>query len=149
MRAEVYPLFRKPTAELIGPAGGVAAKLHSAPLAVGVDEYREIAYVVAGDEVQFLSLDEAKLLKVAPLQGLNGATAVVTSVPGKGSFAVGLSDGRVIPVTVKFTISFPGGFRKVEPEVSMAAPVQVDAGGRAIRKLAYTAPESGPVSAAD
>jgi phosphate transport system permease protein len=146
--AGVYPLFRKPTAEIIGPARGVAAKLHSAPLAVGVDEYREIAYVVAGDEVQFLALDEAKPLKAAPLQGLNGATAVVTSMLGKGSFAVGLSDGRVIPVTVKFTISFPGGFRKVEPEVSMAAPVQVDAGGRAIRKLAYTAPESGPIIAA-
>jgi phosphate transport system permease protein len=106
--AGVYPLFRKPTAEIIGPARGVAAKLHSAPLAVGVDEYREIAYVVAGDEVQFLALDEAKPLKAAPLQGLNGATAVVTSMLGKGSFAVGLSDGRVIPVTVKFTISFPG-----------------------------------------
>jgi phosphate transport system permease protein len=140
--AGVYPLFRKPTAEIIGPAGGVAAKLHSAPLAVGMDEYREIAYVVAGDEVQFLALDEAKLLKAAPLQGLNGATGVVTSMLGKGSFAVGLSDGRVIPVTVKFTISFPSGFRNVEPDIGMAAPVQVDAGGRAIRKLAYTAPEN-------
>jgi phosphate transport system permease protein len=146
--AEVYPLFRKPTAELVGPVRGVAAQLNSAPLAIGVDEYREIAYVIAGDEVQFLSLDEGMLLKAAPLQGLNGATAVVASTLGKGSFAVGLSDGRVIPVTVKFTISFPRGFRKVEPDVSMAEPVQVDAGGRAIRRLAYTAAESGPIIAA-
>src|ERR671924_1547944 len=128
--AEVYPLFRKPTAEIVGPAGGVSAKVPSPPLAVGVDEYREIAYVVAGDQVQFLALDEAKLLKAAPLQGLNGATAVVTSTLGKGSFAVGLSEGRVIPVTVKFIVSFPGGFRKVEPDISMEAPIQVDAGGR-------------------
>ena len=41
---------------------------------------------------------------------------------GKGSFAVGFSDGRVIPVTVKFTISFPGGFRKVEPDHQHGSP---------------------------
>jgi phosphate transport system permease protein len=36
----------------------------------------------------------------------------------------------------------------VEPEVSMADPVQVDASGRPIRRLAYIAPESGPIIAA-
>jgi phosphate transport system permease protein len=146
--AEVYPLFRKPTAELVEPVGEITAQLHSAPLAIGVDEYRDIAYVVSRSEVQFLALDDGKPLKVAPLQGGNGTTAIVTSMLGKGSFAVGFSDGRVIPVTVKFTISFPGGFRKVEPEVSMADPVQVDASGRPIRRLAYIAPESGPIIAA-
>jgi phosphate transport system permease protein len=146
--AEVYPLFRKPTAELVGPVGEVTAQLHSAPLAIGVDEYRDIAYVVSGGEIQFLSLGDGKRLKVVPLQEGNGVTAVVTSMLGKGSFAVGFSDGRIIPVTVKFTISFPGGFRKVEPDVSMAEAIQVDARRRPIRRLAYTAPESGPIIAA-
>jgi phosphate transport system permease protein len=146
--AEVYPLFKPPTAALVGPVGGVVAKLNSAPLTVGVNEYRQIAYVVAGAEVQFLALDEGKLITAVPLQGLNGATAVVTSMLGKGPFAVGLSDGRVIPIDVKFTTSFPGGFRKVEPEVILAEPLQVDASGRPVRRLAYTVPESGPILAA-
>lgn len=146
--AEVYPLFKKPIAELVGPAGGIVAKLDAVPLTVGVEEYSEIAYIVGGGEVQFLALDEGKLLMAAPLQGLNGATAVVTSTLGKGPFAVGLSDGRIIPLDVKFTISFPGGFRKIEPNVVMAEPIQVDASSRPIRRLAYSAPESGPIAAA-
>src|SRR5687767_6320670 len=145
---EVYPLFRAPTAELVGPVGGVAAQLGAAPLAVGVEEYGEIAYVVGGGEVQFLALDEGKLLLSVPLQGLNGATPVVTSTLGIGPFAVGLSDGRIIPIDVKFIMSFPGGFRKIEPSVIMAEPIQVDASSRPIRGLAYTAPEGSQIAAA-
>lgn len=146
--AEVYPLFKAPTAELVGPVGGVVAQLNAAPLAVGVEEYGEIAYVMGGGEVQFLALDEGKVLLTVPLQGLNGATPVVTSMPRTGPLAVGLSDGRIIPVDVKFTMSFPGGFRKIEPSVIMAEPIQVDASGRPIRRLAYATPEGGQVAAA-
>jgi phosphate transport system permease protein len=146
--AEVYPLFKKPTADLVGPAGEITAQLRSAPLAIGVDEYRGIAYVVSEEEVQFLSLDEGKLLSATPLPGGHEATAVVTPRLGKGTFAIGFSDGRVIPVTVTFNISFPSGFRRVEPAVSMAEQIQVNVGGRPIRSLAYTAPESGPIIAA-
>jgi len=146
--AEVYPLFRRPTVEPVGPAAEIAARLDSTPLAIGVDEYRDIAYVVSGGEVQFLSLDEGTPLKVMPFQADNGAIATVSSAPGKGAFAVGFSDGRIIPVMVKFTVSFPNGIRKVEPDISMADPVRVDVNGRPIRKLAYTAPESGPIIAA-
>lgn len=68
--AGVYPLFRKPTAV---PLEAITTTLDSAPLAVGVDEYREIVYVVTASGVQFVSVKDGTLLASNPLQGLRGA----------------------------------------------------------------------------
>jgi phosphate transport system permease protein len=143
--AEVYPLFRKPVATALGT---VTAQLSSAPLAVGIDEYYKIAYVVTTTGVQFLLAKDGTPLVTAPLPGLNGATVVSTAALGRGPLALGLSDGRVIPVEVKFSVSFPEGQRRVEPNLQVKDPIVADASGRTIQQLAFAAPESGLVTAA-
>src|SRR5574337_750124 len=121
--AEVYPLFRKPVAV---PLGAITTKLTSAPLAVGVDEYREIAYVVTASGVQFVFVKDGMLPASNWPQELHGATVVGTSSVGRGPFALGLSDGRAIPVEVGFSITFPDGTRRVEAEPTAGDPILVD-----------------------
>ena len=142
---EVYPLLKKPTAILVGT---VAARPDSAPLAVGVDEYREIAYLVTAAGVQFISVKDGAPIAPSPLAGLKGATVVGTSPPRRGPFALGLSDGRVIPAEVKFSVSFPEGGRRVDPELVVGDPITADPGKRPITRLAHVVTPAGPITAA-
>src|SRR5262249_55166945 len=87
-------------------------------------------------------------LLAAPLPGLDGASVVSTSPLGRGPFALGLSDGRLIPVEVKFTVSFPQGQRRVEPNLLVKDPLVADPSGRPIQRLAFVSPDSGPIAAA-
>jgi len=143
--AEVYPLLKKPTATLVGT---VAARPDSAPLAVGVDEYREIVYLVTGAGMQFVSVKDGASLAPRPLVGLKGATVVGTSPPRRGPFALGLSDGRVIPAEVKFSVSFSEGRRRVDPELAVGDPITADPEKRPITRVTHVATPAGPITAA-
>jgi phosphate transport system permease protein len=145
--AEFYPLFSDPEASLLSMPTG---KLDALPLAVGVDEYRQIAYVVTASGMEFLSVLDGTRLLAVPLSDLQGARITAVSHlgrVGRGPFGVGLSDGRVIPVEVQFRVSFPEGMRHVEPDTIVADPLVVDPQGRPITKLAYTLTDSGPIAA--
>jgi len=142
---EVYPLLKKPTATLVGT---VAARPDSTPLAVGVDEYREIVYLVTGAGVQFVSVKDGASLAPSPLGGLKGATVVGTSPPGRGPFALGLSDGRVIPAEVKFSASFQDGRRRVDAELVVGDPLLADPDKQPITRLARVVAPAGPITAA-
>jgi len=143
--AEVYPLLKKPTATLVGT---IAASTDSPTLAVGVDEYREIAYLVTASGVQFVSVKDGASLTTSPLAGLSGATVVATSPPTRGPFALGLSDGRVIPAEVKFSVSFPEGRRKVDAELAVGDPLSADPQKHPIRRLAHVSAPAGPITVA-
>lgn len=143
--AEVYPLFKSPTTT---PLGTIATRIDSPPLAVGIDEHRAIAYLVTASSLHVFSVKDGASLIVNDLPRLDGASVVATSAVGHGPFAMGLSDGRVIPAEVKFNISFPEGRRQVEPDVIVRDAITVDPDHRPIRKLAYVSTESGPVTAA-
>jgi phosphate transport system permease protein len=143
--AEFYPLFSDPEATLLNVSVG---KLDASPLAVGVDEYRQIAYVVTASGIEFLSLINGTPLLEVPLPVPQGARVTATSHLGRGRFGVGLSDGQVIPVEVQFRVSFPEGMRHLEPDTIIADPFVVDPRGRPIAKLAYTLTDSGPIAAA-
>ncbi len=143
--AEVYPLFKPPTATL---AGSISTGIASPLFAVGVDEYREVAYLVTEAGVEFVSLEDGALHVPVALVGLDGAEVVGASNPERGSFALGLSDGRVLPVKAQFTVSYAEDTRRVEPDVIVADPISVDPDKRPIRILAYVGAESGPIIAA-
>ena len=146
--SEVYPLIRKPTARLVGIT---SAAIGLAPLALGVDEYREITYLAADSGVEFVSVKEdIKLLSVS-LPELGDATVVAVSESGDGPIALGLSDGRVIAVEVDYSISFPEGIegeRLIEPDPVVEDPITVDPGGRPIKQFAYVLSPDGPLIAA-
>jgi phosphate transport system permease protein len=143
--AEVYPLLKEPTTTHVST---VATAIKSAPLAVGVEEYRTISYLVTDAGVQFISLQDGKVMASATLPSLNSAAVVGTSALGRGAFALGLSDGRIIPVEAKFLISYPEGIRQVKPDLVITDPIVVDPSGQAIRMLAYTVAPRGPIAAA-
>ncbi len=143
--AGVYPLFRKPTATSLG---AITTTLDSVPLAVGVDEYREIVYVVTASGVQFASAKDGTLLPSNRLQGLSGAAVVGTSGLGRGPFALGLSDGRAIPAEVGFSVTFPEGRRHIEAELTAGNPIMVDPERHPLARLAYASTPNGPVTAA-
>ena len=143
--AGVYPLFRKPTATSLG---AITIRLDSVPLAVGVDEYREIVYVVTASGVQFISAKDGTLLTSNRLQELRGATVVGTSSVGKGSLILGLSDGRAIPAEVGFSVTFPEGRRHIEAELTARDPIVVDPERRPLARLAHASTPNGPMTAA-
>ncbi|MBI4013689.1 MAG: ABC transporter permease subunit [Candidatus Rokubacteria bacterium] len=146
--AEVYPLFKAPTAEPVRTlAGPVRVTTDAAPLGLGVDEYREIVFVVTPGGLQFFRANDGTPVPAAVLP-LNGATVVATSALGRGPFALGLSDGRVLPLEVKFAVSFPEGRRRVEPEVLATDPIVADPAGRPVRRLAHLTAATGPVTVA-
>jgi phosphate transport system permease protein len=141
--SQVLPLFQPPTAE---PGAAVEPRLPAAPLAVGIDEYREIAYVVTAVGVQFVSTADGRSISQIRLAGLDESRVVSVSALGRGQFGLGLSDGRVVPVEVKFNVSYRDEKRTVEPELLEGTPIDV-APGRQISHLAYAATPRGPLVA--
>ncbi|OGB94588.1 MAG: ABC transporter permease [candidate division NC10 bacterium RBG_16_65_8] len=142
---EVYPLFKKPTASPVGvalPGNG------SAPLALGVDEYREVAYLVTASGLRFLSTKDGKPIAAPLLPELGGATIVSASPLGRGPGVLGTSDGRVIPVEVTFAVTRQGSTRTVNPAPIVGSPFQADPAGRSIRQLAHAVTKEGPITAA-
>src|SRR5690606_33561982 len=143
--AEVYPLIKPPAAT---PVGMVSTDVDSPPLAVGVEEYREVAFLVTASGVHFVTVMDGSNIVMPSLPALNGARVVGTSSAGGESFALGLSDGRIVPVKATFSVSYPEGARHVAPELAIGDPLVADAGGRAIETVAYTVTPSGPIAAA-
>ena len=143
--AEVYPLLEKPTATLVGT---IPASTGSPPLAVGVDEYREIAYLVTASGVQLASLRGGAPLQSTALPGLDSARVVSASPLRQGQFALGLSDGRVIPAEVKFSVSFPEGTRRVDHELLVGDPIAPGPARHPIGYLDYIVGPGGPIVAA-
>jgi phosphate transport system permease protein len=114
---QIYPLFKRPTAS---PLAGTRIALGSPPLAVGVDEYREIAYVVSSDGLRFAPLTGSAAAYTAPLPDLGTATITTASQLGRGPFALGLSDGRVLPIAVNNWKGWPKTW-KIRPATCACA----------------------------
>jgi phosphate transport system permease protein len=152
--AEVYPLFTPPGATLAGSlpvaAGSAAWDLPSAE-ALGVDEYRELAFAVDRQgALRLRSLRDGRELPPAPVPELGGATVAVVAAAGPGRYAIGSSDGRAIPFEMKFEVTFPDGKRAITPRPAFGEAVNLDPERRRpLRNLAHAAgADGGPVTVA-
>jgi phosphate transport system permease protein len=143
--AEVWPLFRPPTAERL--PGEIAVGAPAAGDALGVDEYREIAYVVSPEgTLRFTPLRVAGSYPPVVVPGLDGARVTAVAETGRGQHVLGTSDGRVVPLGVKFEIEFKGSTRVLTPQQEFGAPTVLDPDGRrAVLRLTGAAASSGPV----
>ena len=149
--AEVYPLFKKPTASLVGTYRPATTTTVPAPGdSVGVDEYRAVAFVVTRDGVVALAaLDGSRSLAAATAPGLGGATITTVAALGKGVCLLGTSDGRSLPLDVKFDVAFLDGKRTVTPQPEFGAPTNLDAGRkRPILRLTSALTGGGPLTVA-
>jgi phosphate transport system permease protein len=149
---EVYPLFRAPAAHWmaahpLAAAGGDATLL---PGGLGVDEYREVAFGLTGGDVRFMNLGTGAAMSVVPVPGLDGARVVAVDPAGKDRFALGTSDGRIIPLEVGFDVQFKGGVRTVVPRPVFGTPVQIDSSGRGrpVVRAALATPKEGSIAVA-
>ena len=110
---ETYPLFG--AAEF--REAGVTGFTVTAPLAVGVDPYTEVAFAVGRDGLELRRLDSGELLSqvVPPAMGDAEVTAAYHR---DGHLALGLGDGRALFGTVDFDVEFVDGSRVISPRIS-------------------------------
>jgi phosphate transport system permease protein len=148
--AEVYPLFGSSTATFAGTRGTARAGAAPAPgVAAGVDEYRELAYVVsAAGVLEFTALRDRDTPAGVPVPGLGSARVTTVAGTGTGRHLIGTSDGRAIPLEVKFDVSFPDGRRTVTAAPAFGEPMTLDAQGAEVRRVAFAAPGSGTITVA-
>jgi phosphate transport system permease protein len=148
---EIYPLFRAPAAHWM-PAHRMAASVGEGVLlrgGLGVDEYREVAFGVTGSDVRFMDLRTGSALPPVPVPGLDGTRVVAVDAAGKDRFVLGTSDGRVIPLDVKFDVQYKDGARTVVPQPVFGPPSLVDPSGRRpIARAGHAAPKEGPLTVA-
>jgi phosphate transport system permease protein len=134
--AEMGPLFRAPTVSAID----VRSRLPSgaAPVGpLGVDEYREVAYQVTADgRVEFLPLEPKAAFDAVRIPGLDRARVTTVASLGGGRYLVGTSDGRGIPLEMKFDVGFPEGRRVITPAPVFAPPVRIDPARHAVQRVA-------------
>jgi phosphate transport system permease protein len=149
--AEVYPLFKKPTATLVRSYQSAIAGATPAPGdSVGVDEYRQVAFVVTrGGKVALYPLEGQLAMAVVPVPTLSGGAVTGVSALGKGAYLLGTSDGRVIPLDVKFEVAFGESGRTVTPRPEFGAPRLLDPERkRPIIRLTGASAGAGPVTIA-
>jgi phosphate transport system permease protein len=153
--SETYPLFVKPRAEFVGtyPGGRVVASA-AAVGPIGVEEYREIAYYVAVDgKLNFVNLKgDGRSLPAAEITGMAGAavtSASAVTAKDRIRYAIGTSDGRVVPLDLTFDVAYPESGRTITPRTQVGEPTAVDAERRrGVRRLAMAVPETGTIIAA-
>ena len=138
--AEFYPLFTPPTIVL---EGTLATQEKSAPQAVGVDEYREVAYIVNESGIHFYSLENKKPLPAISLSELSNARVTAVSSSVDGFLVLGLSDGSVLPVQVEFETIYSGDSRTVEPGLKPLEPLLIREDGQPIEQLVHVRSENG------
>lgn len=143
---EVYPLFKQ--AEVIQGKSFSLPDKEAHPLAIGIDEYQEMAYLVMRSGIVFYSLKSGKTLPAGDLAGLSGAE--ITGVSGvKDNFLfLGLSDGRILPVKIRFNVTYAEGVRSINPEWEAGEPIPVNPGGKAVSLIASHYDEKGYIVAA-
>jgi phosphate transport system permease protein len=138
---EVYPLWKGAKAELSGKFDlNKSLVISSHPVnpssvsdfpihAVGVDEYREIGFVITGNgSVDFISLKDGSTVKHIPLGKIEGK--LITSASGSldnERYTIGTDDGYILPVKVNFRVYFNDNEERIiEPELVEGELIKVD-----------------------
>src|SRR5207245_6334745 len=113
----------KPTATFVRAYPPAAVGTPAPGESIGIDEYREVAFVITrSGAVPLSALDGKRALPPVTTPTLGSATITDVSSAGKGRYFLGTSDGRAIPLDVKFEVTFPNGERTETPKPEFATP---------------------------
>jgi phosphate transport system permease protein len=149
--AEVYPLFKAPTAQFLGMRPPATTAGVPAPgAAAGMDEYREVGYAVGtAGMLELVGLNGERRLSRVAIPGLDGARVSTVAGLGKGRHLIGTSDGRVVPLDMRFEVTFKEGKREVTPAPAFGAPTALDPEKRRpLIRLVGAEPPGGPLTVA-
>ena len=139
--AVAFPLFKSPEIHL---ENMISVSQDGAPVfLVGVDEYREVVYTVKPSEIQFHSLINSNGIKTLPLSSLGEATIVSADSDRNNLLALGLSDGRVLPVQVEFEVSYANDVRTVLPKILEKPAIRLFEDGKPVSRVAVGRFEEG------
>ncbi len=137
----VFPLFVPASSEAVA---SYAIPGEGKTLYMEMEEHGSIAvrYTDAGEALFFDSADGTVLAQIA-MAGIGEATisSLAEGIPGNHQLALGLSDGRVLMVQHKFSISYPNDVRTVTPRVFYPygeEPLEVAGDGMALHRLAMS-----------
>jgi len=145
---EVIPLFQRPEATL-NTLIQLPLFHEQAPSAtiIGVDEHQELAYVLRGNSIEFVSLSgtssQASPIFSQALLSDGSVTAVARALGKDHRLAVGTGSGEVVPIVIEFHQEFEGTLRSISPAVTIGEPMVVDSARRPITKMVYQSTESG------
>ena len=123
---EVWPLFRPPWAERLSQdARGGAASAGGGPRRrrVSGDRLRDHANRASCSSPRFESPATYPPIVVP---GLDGARITAVAQSAAGRHTLGTSDGRIVPLEVRFKVEFKDGRRVLTPEHEFGAPFALD-----------------------
>ena len=151
--AEVYPLFKKPTATLVRahPSAARARTRRPRPAtrSVSTSTARLRSSSRRGGVVELYPLERQQAMAAMPVPALSGGAVTTVVALGKGVYLLGTSDGRTIPLDLKFEVTFGEGGRTVTPRAEFGAPRLLDPQRRrAILRLTGASTGGGPLTIA-
>ncbi|MGB0895097.1 MAG: ABC transporter permease subunit [Parashewanella sp.] len=113
-------------------------------LMVGSDEQNEVAYRVSTTgEVNFYKVSTGELLLAYQPKLPRGVEVASSSkaMPSDQMFALGLSNGQALLLSVKFGVSYPDNQRVITPEIGFPAgeqPLDISERGEALTHMAFS-----------
>ncbi len=148
---EVLPLFRSASGDVVSTVQVNAAEpFPSNATIIGSDEYQEVAFVLAGNRLQFLRMPQG-----IPVPEVGGALEIPGMVQSsmligqKGNLvSVATQEGLVIPVAIQFRPVFEGSTRTIVPSHQVRDPIRVIPDGEELVLHAHTQQEEQQVIAA-
>ena len=146
---EVIPLLGGADAD---PRPPIALASSARAVGAGVDEHETVGFVIsAAGRLEYFALEKTAAPVAVPLAGAAGREIRSAFFPsGLSEMALGTSDGFVLPMNLRFVISFDEGpsaaKRTVTPNLVEEAPVALDPKGAAIVSLARYSGSRGNVT---
>ena len=143
---EVAPLFVAPEYE--SPVSFLSQSPEQDPrqtLAVGIDQYQEVAYLIHKGRVGFFQIPSGNPIPYdLPEQSKMQSMVSVARSHGRGHhFALGTDDGHIVPIDIELTPTFHDDIRTIVPTITHAEPILVDPTGTGIARLAYQETDEG------
>lgn len=135
---EVAPLFEPPSAALVRQVPLSLPSLLLEATQVGLDEHREVAYLVGPEGVRFVELGTGHPIEMELPPELQNKRITAVAMAGGYSahHVVGTADGTVIPMKIGIGTEFTeSGARMKRPFLSATSPIVLS--HHAIRGLAY------------
>lgn len=141
---EVAPLFQGASARLVG---SVTSPRIGLPARIGVDEYRELAYLADARGVTIISLKDGSELaqEPVPLSGDDRIDAV--SEISRSRLAFFTARGKIIFCELRFEPSLSNPTRKTEADALFGEPIDA-AFGQPVRAVAYVETKDGQLAVA-
>ncbi len=117
---------------------------------VGIDEYREVGYVLRKGDISFYAFPAGTPMNLNSVPNFENVkiTALARS-PGKSHiYGLGTETGRVIPLYVTFRVTFQDDVRTIEPVVTSGEPLEAVPTAEPVARVAYRESDSGTIAAA-